>query len=66
MGCCNLFNYVIILLKEKKRKEIRNKTHAHHTYSRTRAAALPSAEACRAEYQKANRSTRRAEHQKSQ
>jgi hypothetical protein len=48
MGCCNLLNYVIILLKEKKRKEIRNKTHAHHTYSRTPAALLhgPAAGCC--------------------
>jgi hypothetical protein len=48
MGCCNLLNYVIILLKEKKRKEIRNKTHAHHIYSRTPAALLhgPAAGCC--------------------
>jgi hypothetical protein len=48
MGCCNLLNYVIILLKEKKRKEIRNKTHAHHTYLRTPAALLhgPAAGCC--------------------
>jgi hypothetical protein len=40
MGCCNLLNYVYILVREKKRKEIRNKTHAHHTYSRTPAVLL--------------------------
>jgi hypothetical protein len=32
MGCCNLLNYVYILVKEKK---LENKTHAHHAYSRT-------------------------------
>jgi hypothetical protein len=48
MGCCNLLNYIIILLKEKKQKEIRNKTHAHHTYSHTHGALLhgPAAGCC--------------------
>jgi hypothetical protein len=30
IGCCNLLNYVYILVKEKKQKEIRNK-HTHTT-----------------------------------
>jgi hypothetical protein len=37
MRCCNLLNYVYILVKEKK---LENKTHAHRTYSRTSAALL--------------------------
>jgi hypothetical protein len=40
MWCCNLLNYVYILVREKKQKEIRNKTHAHHTYLRTPVVLL--------------------------
>jgi hypothetical protein len=41
MRCCNLLNYVIILLKEKKRKEKKLETkHTHTTHIHARL--LPS------------------------